>query len=289
MLAVVIACSSLVDITWQLTLQLGRGNPAGFLSPPLAMFTPGGGRAEYASWLGSDWAEPGERLSVPLELEFFDTDFGHVSEEPLRRVRARKCFVRCSDTQRLDTRAEGVAWGLVELSSIEALLVWTLDLPEGTCRASESGVSLPAGTRLYCSSQVWQGDELQRLLPLRTKLRAELAALPNTATSEARRTLERRVRSLEHGLPRDGAPTVAVPWESGRNLQISTHGQLAVHRLVSAKCFNPFENGGKLPFGRIPQFGVVGSFELRPPTEGQDSYAQLEYDGRTGVQVEVVV
>ena len=49
---------------------------------------------------------------------------------------------------------------MIELSAIEALLVWRIDLPEG---ASKKDVMLPAGSQLYCSTQVWRGDELVRL------------------------------------------------------------------------------------------------------------------------------
>ena len=40
-------CLSLVDTAWQLSLSIGRpssADAAALLGPPLAMFTPGGGR-----------------------------------------------------------------------------------------------------------------------------------------------------------------------------------------------------------------------------------------------------
>jgi hypothetical protein len=101
------------------------------LGPPLAMFTPGGGRATLPSWLCTDWGRSGEQLSIPLEVDFFGDDYGPVAEEPLKRARARKLFTRTASPLSLDTRTEGAAWGMVPLSSIEALVVFCIDLPEG--------------------------------------------------------------------------------------------------------------------------------------------------------------
>ena len=46
--------------------------------------------------------------------------------------------------------------------------------PEG---ASKKDVMLPAGSQLYCSTQVWRGDELVRLNTLLGDLKCELAAM----------------------------------------------------------------------------------------------------------------
>ena len=48
---------------------------------------------------------------------------------------------------------------MVELSNIEALLVWCIDLPDG---AQGGGVTLEPGTRLFCSTQVWKAEEVRR-------------------------------------------------------------------------------------------------------------------------------
>ena len=66
----------------------------------------------------------GQQLTLPLELEFFGDDYGPASDEPLRRTQARRLFTRSSLTSQssLEVKTSGVAWGLVELSSIEALL-----------------------------------------------------------------------------------------------------------------------------------------------------------------------
>mmetsp|Transcript_20964 Transcript_20964/g.66751 ORF Transcript_20964/g.66751 Transcript_20964/m.66751 type:complete len:163 (+) Transcript_20964:106-594(+) len=73
-------CLSLVDTAWQLSLSIGRpssADAAALLGPPLAMFTPGGGRPQPPAWLGREWAGSGSRLSFPLTIDFFD--------EPLRQ------------------------------------------------------------------------------------------------------------------------------------------------------------------------------------------------------------
>jgi len=191
--------------------------------PPLAMFSPGGGRAVVPAWFDRDWGRSGEKLSVPLEIEFFEDDFGYVQEEPLKRTQARTCYVR-GGSSNLDLRSCGVAWGLVDLGSkSEALLVWCIDLPDGVRKAPD--VELPAGTRLYCSTQVWRG-----------------ALQP----------------------PASGVPTMALPGPWPGTVAVGTRGQLAVQRMATGKLVNPFENAGKIPnpFAGVPEFGVVGSFEL---------------------------
>ncbi len=334
---------ALVDTTWQLQLSIGRigassalpegwvelqapdGRPyfahtttrettwtrpreatatAGLLGPPLAMFTPGGGRAERPSWFPADWAASGEQLGVPLEVEFFADDYGPTSDEPLVRTQARKLYTRSGSSEELGVKTRGVCWGMVELSSIEALLVWTIDLPDG---ARSGDVGLDEGTRLFCSTQVWKGDELERLRALQQELRAELqralvAERTRTAgdaledgvvvlkeRADARRRLEERIWKLESGMPRAGAPTVEVPGPWPGTVTISTHGQVAVQRVApSNKLLNPFENGGRVsslnPFAKVAQFGVVGSFVL---AAAPDRSALLESE--VTPEVEVIV
>jgi len=135
-------CLSLVDTAWQLSLSIGRpssADAAALLGPPLAMFTPGGGRPQPPAWLGREWAGSGSRLSFPLTIEFFDEPLRQpMSDEPLRRTQARRLFTR---SERLGTKASGVAWGMLQLSSIEALVVWCIDLPDGVCSSAEGATA----------------------------------------------------------------------------------------------------------------------------------------------------
>ena len=47
-------CAALVDSRWLVTLKIGRVNDADSLGPPLAMFSPGGGRASAVAPWGSE-------------------------------------------------------------------------------------------------------------------------------------------------------------------------------------------------------------------------------------------
>lgn len=297
-LALVQTVGALVDSSWALSMCIGRSgtklpdgwqahtdkkgrayyyneatqestwtrppNPsaeAAFLGPPLAMFTPGGGRAELPSWFEKGWGRSGAELDLPLEVDFFPDDYGPISDEPLRRTQARQLYARRTQSSSLDTKANGVAWGLVQLSSIQAMLVFSLDLPEGACSGD---VTLPAGSRLYCSTQVWRGDELDRLQPRLAQARADFA---RATDADERRALTQRIKKLEVGLPRPGAPTIEVPGMSEGSVTISTHGQVAVQRSApTGRMLNPFENAGRFPnpFENVVQFGVVGSFVLAP-------------------------
>ena len=221
------------------------------------MFTPGGGRALPPSWFGADWARSGEQHRLSLELDFFEDDYGPAGDEPLTRTQARKCFTRSSS---LDEKAEGVAWGMVELGSPnQALLVWSIDLPNGI--SSETDVSLPEGTRLFCSTQVWRGE---------VKPAARSVKVPGPYPGST--------TSVE-------LPTVEVPGPWPGTVTIGTQGQLAVQRISSSgKLLNPFENAGKFssfnPFAQVPEFGVVGWFELgEAPRSGLlDSQAAQEVE-----------
>ena len=241
-------CAALVDSRWLVTLKIGRVSDADSLGPPLAMFSPGGGRATLPAWFAADWAVSDE-LRVPLETEFFADALPMVKEEPLRRTAVRSLFTRTTSPDLLDVKTAGAAWGMILISKIEALLVWCIDLPQG------ARALLPEGTRLLCSTQAWIGDEVRRLQPLLDELRAELAAMPEgAATQQARRALAARITALERGLPAPGAPTIEVPGApgAGGTVTLSTVGQLSVRRTTTKF------------FKQVAEFGVVGSFDLEP-------------------------
>ena len=241
-------CAALVDSRWLVTLKIGRVSDADSLGPPLAMFSPGGGRATLPSWFAADWAASDE-LCVPLETEFFADALPMVKEEPLRRTAVRSLFTRTTSPDLLDVKTTGAEWGMIKVSKIEALLVWCIDLPQG------ARALLPEGTRLLCSTQAWIGDEVRRLQPLLDELRAELAAMPEgAATQQARRALAARITALERGLPAPGAPTIEVPGApgAGGTVTLSTVGQLSVRRTTTKF------------FKQVAEFGVVGSFDLEP-------------------------
>ena len=234
-------CTALVDSRWLVTLKIGRVSDADSLGPPLAMFSPGGGRATLPSWYAADWAASDELLRVPLETEFFADALPMVKEEPLRRTAVRSLFTRTTSPDLLDVKTAGAQWGMISISKIEALLVWCIDLPQG------ARALLPEGTRLLCSTQAWIGDEVRRLQPLLDELRAELAAMPEgAATQQARRALTARITALERGLPAPGAPG------AGGTVTLSTVGQLSVRRTTTKF------------FKQVAEFGVVGSFDLEP-------------------------
>ena len=96
------SCAALVDSRWLVTLKIGRVSDADSLGPPLAMFTPGGGRATLPSWFAADWAASDE-LRVPLETEFFADALPMVKEEPLRRTAVRSLFTKIDAALRLIT------------------------------------------------------------------------------------------------------------------------------------------------------------------------------------------
>ena len=241
-------CAALVDSRWLVTLKIGRVSDADSLGPPLAMFSPGGGRATLPSWFAADWAASDE-LRVPLETEFFADALPMVKEEPLRRTAVRSLFTRTTSPDLLDIKTSAAEWGMISISKIEALLVWCIDLPQG------ARALLPEGTQLLCSTQAWIGDEVRRLQPLLEELRAELAAMPEgAATQQARRALAARITALERGLPAPGAPTIEVPGApgAGGTVTLSTVGQLSVRRTTTKF------------FKQVAEFGVVGSFDVEP-------------------------
>lgn len=245
--------ASLVDSRWRLSLDIGRipsDSPAK-AGPPLAMFSPGGGRPVRPSWFDPAWASSGESLALQCELDFLDDvcawPMSHVLQTEhgaLRQSKARVLRTRSRGPAQLDARTRGVAWGMVEISKIEALLVWCVDLPSGACKGD---VSLPEGTRLCCSTQVWKGGEVRRFA-------ATLQDMRERSRREGGAQLQESIRKLERQLPRATTLEVPGPWPG--EVTVSTQGQVAVQRLVQGRFPNPFE--------KVAEFGVVGTFELAP-------------------------
>ena len=66
-------------------------------------------------------------------------------------------------------------------------------------------------------------------------------------------------------LPQQGVPTLEIPGPWPGTVTISTHGQVAVQRLTRGKMPNPLAN--------VPEFGVVGSFELAPQANPSECLA----------------
>jgi len=260
--ASLISPARITTSSWQLSLNIGRipsDSPAA-AGPPLAMFSPGGGRATYPRWYPSGWPDSGAPLEVQLELDFDSAECASLSEAlstehgALRSAKARTLRTLSRGPAQLDALARGVSWGMVDVSQVEALLVWCIDLPSGLTRPG--GVSLPEGTRLCCSTQVWKAGEAQRfeaqLQQLRERHRLEggeekARTMPDTE-------LGRRIKALERKLPR--AATVEVPGPWAGEVTVSTQGQAAVQRVVQGRFPNPL--------AKVAEFGVVGTFELVP-------------------------
>ena len=177
-------CAALVDSRWLVTLKIGRVSDADSLGPPLAMFSPGGGRATLPAWFAADWAASDE-LRVPLETEFFADALPMVKEEPLRRTAVRSLFTRTTSPDLLDVKTTGAEWGMLSISRSRRC-----SCGASTCRRARA--LLPEGTRLLCSTQAWIGDEVRRLQPLLDELRAELAAMPEGAATQQARARSRR-------------------------------------------------------------------------------------------------
>lgn len=256
------------ESSWTRPAELAPAVKASLEGPPLAMFAPGGGRVARPEWFPSGWARSGAQLEVPIELTFLADDVGRMEDEPLRRTHARALFARSStgmgsaappgtaepSAERVvcnGVRTRGVAWGMVELSSIEALLVCCIELPDG---GAHDDVSLPPGTRLYVSTQAWRGEELARLGRLRGELRTELGSASDAGQRAA---LAERIKKLKRGLPQPGAPTVEVPGPWPGSVILSSHGQVAVQR----------QTKGLRSFRGAVEFGVVGTCELHPAVD----------------------
>ena len=289
LLLCVARCSSFTGTRWRCTLSVGKlasNAPASFATPPLAMFTPGGGRAEPPSWFPEDWAISGARLFLPLDVDFCDTATAAPLEEgPFRNSKARRlatpdktAFIDMTGEVSVSTR--GVAWVAKEISSIESLLVWRVDLPDG---ARKGDVSLPADSSLYLSTRVFKRLEVEKLgeaLPaLQRELQRELET-PQTMDGgpgelkeriERRRALEARVERLTRGLPAPDSPTAtlepgsllappAADW-SPSGLTVAQEGQVSIRRLTRKLPRNPFELRPD-PFRAVEEYGVIGSFKM---------------------------
>ena len=264
--------ASLVDTRWRLSLDVGRIPPdsPAKAGPPLAMFSPGGGRPARPSWFDPGWASSGESLALQFELDFLGDvcawPMSHVLQTEhgaLRRSKARVLRTRSRGPTQLDALTRGVAWGMVEITKVEALLVWCVDLPSGACQGD---VLLPEGTRLCCSTQVWKGGEVKRFAAQLQDMRERYRKTSGTAPD-----LAERIRKLERQLPRAATIEVPGPWPG--EVTVSTQGQLAVQRLVQGRFPNPFE--------KVAEFGVVGTFELAPealPTAADSEHEDGEPD-----------
>lgn len=258
---------------WKLTLNAGRlaGNSkSSFQTPPLAMFSPGGGRAALPSWFPPEWAADGGRLVMPLDVTFC-AEIATADEPTLKRggftrpraLRAPSStsFVSMQGPQ--EVRTDAVAWGTLEgLTTVESLLVWCVDLPGG---CAKNDVSLPAG-RLFFSTRVWQTEELARLTASLAAVEAEVEAelaeaqtldggpLALKARIKKRRANEARMERLRRGLPTVDAPTAEVPGPFG--LTVALEGQMSVVRYQTKLV--PWRG-----VASVPEYGVVGSFEMK--------------------------
>lgn len=286
LLTTTLLCVSLgaVGSAWRVTANLGAlagAAPASLSTPPLAMFTPGGGRAATPSWFAADWATSGSRLVMPLDCTFGGERAAAVEEGALRRAVAGPRVLAvgaasfASMAGPVPVVASGVAWGLTEISAVESLLVWCADLPGGVALRD---VSLPPGTRLFFSTRCWRGDEAGRLRdavlpPLRRELEAERAYEETLRDGvgalrervQRRRALEARVAELERGLPPEGATTADVAEgplvaEGRGRLLLAREGQLSVKRLAPRGLRNAWPGN---PFEQVAEYGVVGSFQMR--------------------------
>ena len=262
--------AALVDTRWSLSLIIGQLQSTDGLGLPLAMFSPSGGVAKVPPWFPAGWAAAGA-LNVPLEVQFSADVLPKSSEEPLMRTASRRVVTRCAAPEWLDVPTRGVAWGMLPLSKIEAMVVWCVDLPRGAREL------LPADTRLFCSTQVWVSSEVDRLTALLNDLRRQLSQ--PAGPRDDRRALQARITALERGLPSAAAQTIGVEGApGGGSVLLSTRGQLSVQRLAAPgfSMRTPLAN----PFESVAEFGVVGSFAL----EAQSATPAIESELATEVE-----
>ena len=283
---------ALASTEWQLALNVGQmaGMSASSLgTPPLAMFSPGGGRAARPSWFEPTWASSGARLLMPLGPLTFAALSAPGADPLLERMRPRALvapptisYITMGGEQHGRMRAVG--WGTLEMSSIESLLVWCVDLDD---EVAKGDITLPRG-RLFFSTRCWNADETAKLRASLPKLKDELQAdldTPQTldggplalkARIDGRRALEAKIERLQRGLPAATTPTaeIALPG-GGAPLTVALEGQLTVRRMESWFP-NPFQNtvrrvAARLPnpFEPVAEYGVVGSFKMAPARGGE--------------------
>jgi len=221
------------------------------------------------SWLPKEWSASGSRLILPLQLTF-DAGTSGVEEESTLQLAGftqPRVLSVPSSTQFVSMRGEvdiptrGVAWGSLPSSSIESLLVWCVDLPEG---ASKNDVTIPAG-RLFFSTRLFQADEVVRLRKVCSELETRVdegkqaeqtlegGPLALKSRIEQRQADEARMRRLQRGLPPPGSPVEKLPEEG---LWVAREGQLAIKRMVTKLV--PWKG-----IASVPEFGVIGSFNMR--------------------------
>jgi len=268
--------SAFVGTSWKLTLNFGTllGNDKSSLTtPPLAMFSTGGGRVAKPGWYSESWAASGSRLVMPLDITF-EPHPAQAQEPTLQRAgfstpRKLTCrstsFVSMSGETHVPTA--GVSWASLPSSSVEKLLIWCVDTSETVCKED---IELPAG-RLFFSTRVWNLDEVRNL---KKALRAVESAVEGELTTEQtldggplalksrienRRALEARRDRLRRGLPPPDAKTIEVPGTPAgpSGLCVAQHGQLSVKRTV--RKLVPWKG-----LTDEPEYGVVGCFSLAP-------------------------
>jgi len=265
---------------WKAVFSVGRESTTdSMLTPPLAMFSQGGGKATTPAWYDQGWAASGARLILTLDLRFDgaiarldDQDvFGKSCFAPARQLHAGSAsFASMTGLQEVPTR--GVAWSTMDISSVEKLLVYSLTLPDG---ASKGDVSVPAGSLVYGSARVWkrsEADALSATLPdLEAEVQRELETTQRLSEGFAlkeridkRRKLEARIERLRRGLPCEGTRTVevAAPLSGGSaadaELIVARDGQLSVRQLIAGRFPNPFGPN------TAEHYGVIGYHCMDP-------------------------
>ena len=148
----------------------------------------------------------------------------------------------------------GVAWDSKPISTVEALLIWCVELPQSFRKRD---VSVPAG-RLFFHTRVWKTAELAELGAKLRAMKAEVSVDVQVAQRldgglrgriARRRGLEERIRRLERALPHASASQLEVPG----GLTTAREGHVTVARTAA-----------RLPFGPQTQYGVVGTFQIAP-------------------------
>jgi len=132
---------------------------------------------EPGTWMASEWAASGARLSLPLAVRFSDevVDLGFPGEEALGGRREARCLI-CEGGRfvgpqgEVVVNADGGAWASLPTGREgESVVRFFIDFPQ---EASRNDVSLPAG-RVYFSCACWDGG-----VPLPEELAAEVVEGP---------------------------------------------------------------------------------------------------------------
>ena len=265
------ACSvSIVGTSWRLSTDIGRmnGNSRESLDThPLAMFTPGGGRATMPHWFKPDWALSGARLRMPIDVTFGAQTCRDVDNDyTLRKMASRGSLSKraCQLSTGCGAETTGVAWGDMRITTVESLLVWSIDLPQG---ARNEDASLPAATRLFFSTRAWARDGITKLTNEEAQLREEVGRARVTEQGfvkgaegfETRRRQEQRLKVLKQALPPRGcalAEVPAGPMGNNERLVLAEHGQISVMRLAPRGLRGALDMPGN-PFEQVGEYGVA--------------------------------